>query len=82
MDLKNLGEICQVNLWNWFKRNLSYCFTNQHGGKWKIYLKKIDVFLFCNICRENCDTNNKHVMCMKCYFYFHLNCFEHPKRSN
>jgi hypothetical protein len=60
MDLKNLGEICQVNLWNWFKRNLSYCFTNQHGGKWKIYLKKIDFFLFvifvveiffCNICR-------------------------------
>jgi len=37
-------------------------------------------FFVCNICRENCDTNNKHVMCMKCYFYFHLNCL--GRRTN
>jgi len=31
-------------------------------------------FFVCSICFENCDTNNKHVICMKCYFYYHLKC--------
>jgi len=26
----------------------------------------------CNICRENCDTKNKHIICMLCNFYYHL----------
>ena len=46
---------------------------------WKVVedlFEKNRHFFVCNICRENCDTNNKHFMCMKCYFYFHLNCYE------
>ncbi len=26
-------------------------------------------FFVCNICRENCDKNNKHIICMKCNFF-------------
>jgi hypothetical protein len=32
------------------------------------------IFFVCNICREICDTNNKHIICMKCNFYYHLKC--------
>ena len=36
--------------------------------------EKNRLFFVCIICRENCDTNNKHIICMKFNFYYHLKC--------
>ena len=46
-----------------------------HKTAWKVVedlFEKNRRFFVCNIFRENCDTNNKHVICMKSYFYYHL----------
>ena len=51
--------------------------NSQATKTWKVVedlFEKKRNFFVCNIFRENCDTNNKHVMCMKCYFYYHLKC--------
>ena len=45
-----------------------------------VLMLRLDLISLLLMNLQNCDTNNKNIICMKCYFYYHLSCL--GRRSN